>query len=251
MIESDQRCLRFSLFLGMLMVIAGVLQSLRAMQSTEDPNLSALSEYPKITVGDQIWMAENLGVTEYKDGTPIPLASDENRWSLLTEGAYCRPAIVSSQQHHPYGLLYNFHAVNDSRGLCPDGWHVPTAQEWHVLIDHLGGPELAGAKLKSLDAGVWRINVPGTSNKSGFSALPAGGRGRLGDPADAGFYATWWSSSSNDSEYAWHWGLHPDQHAIRFNPGHKASGFSVRCVRDEPMRDERTHDGNPKQRLDA
>ncbi|TES93476.1 MAG: hypothetical protein E3J94_01395, partial [Desulfobacteraceae bacterium] len=131
-----------------------------------------------------------------------------------------------------YGFLYKFHAVNHSRGLCPEGWHVPTAGEWRTLIDYLGGVEVAGGKMRETGSGLWRISVPGSTNESGFSATPAGGRGRLGSAGDAGYYATWWSSTSSDPTYAWHWGLYPDRNSIRSNPGNKSSGFSVRCIKD-------------------
>jgi uncharacterized protein (TIGR02145 family) len=120
----------------------------------------------------------------------------------------------------------------DCAGLCPDGWHVPSAGEWRELIAFLGGVEVAGARMKSTAAGDWNIRVDGATNESGFSALPAGGRGRFGAACEVANYATWWSSTLEDSLFAWHWGLHPDKHQIRANPGHVQSGFSVRCVKD-------------------
>ena len=109
---------------------------------------------------------------------------------------------------------------------------MPAADEWRTLIDYLGGVEVAGGKMKETRSGLWRVSAPGTTNESGFSAVPAGGRGRLGGAGDVGFYATWWSSTWYDSTNAWHWGLYPGKNGVRFNPGHKASGFSVRCVKD-------------------
>jgi uncharacterized protein (TIGR02145 family) len=188
--------------------------------------------YRSVTIGKQVWMLENLGVTHYLDGTAIPFVSDNDEWSNLTTGAYCYPAIDSSSHNESYGVLYNFHAVNDSRGICPEGWHVPSATEWRCLIDYLGGIEVAGGKMKENRSGLWKILVTGTTNESGFSAFPAGGRGRFGSASDEGYYATWWSSTSHNSAYAWHWGLHPDKNSIRSNPGHKSSGFSVRCIKD-------------------
>lgn len=188
--------------------------------------------YCTVTIGTQVWMAENLRVTCYRDGTAIPLVSDNDEWSGLTTGAYCLPADDALASDSTYGLLYNFHAVDDPRGLSPVGWRVPGAEEWRTLIDFLGGDGAAGGKMKETAAGLWKIVVRGTTNESGFCALPAGGRGRFGSAGDVGSYATWWSSTSHDSDYAWHWGLHPDKNSIRSNPGHKASGFSVRCVRE-------------------
>jgi uncharacterized protein (TIGR02145 family) len=188
--------------------------------------------YHTVTIGNQVWMVENLRVAGYRDGTPIPRVSDTGQWSVLTTGAYCLPEHDPSAHEDSYGLLYNFHAIRDSRGLCPCGWHVPTAEEWRTLIAQLGGAEVAGGRMKDTSSDLWRISVPGTTNESGFSAIPAGGRGRLGSAAEVGYYATWWSSTPSDSDYAWHWGLYPDKNSVRFNPGHRSSGFSVRCVRD-------------------
>jgi len=188
--------------------------------------------YKTIKIGGQTWMAENLKVTHYRDGTPIPDIPDEDTWSKLTTGALCWMENDPPTYGDVYGALYNFHAVVDARNLCPAGWHVPTIEEWRTLENYLGGKEAAGGKMKDFASSLWKIKHLGASNESGFSAVPAGGRGQLGSPGDCGYYATWWSSTSHDADFAWHWGLHPSKSAIRSNPGHKASGFSVRCVKD-------------------
>jgi uncharacterized protein (TIGR02145 family) len=188
--------------------------------------------YRTITIGAQVWMAENLRVTRYRDGTAISTESGKTKWSNLILGAYCLPESESTAGIETFGLLYNFNAVNDARGLSPEGWHVPTAEEWRTLIDYLGGVEQAGGRMRETSSGLWRTSIPGSTNESRFSAVPAGGRGRLGSATDVGYFATWWSSTSFDSTYAWHWGLYPDKNSIRSNPGHKSSGFSVRCIKD-------------------
>lgn len=188
--------------------------------------------YHTVTIGSQVWMVENLRVAHYRDGAAIPRVSDSEQWSDLTAGAYCLPEHDPSVQKDTYGLLYNFHAIRDRRGLCPRDWHVPTAEEWRTLIARLGGAEVAGGVMKDISSGLWRVPVPGATNESGFSAVPAGGRGRFGRAAEAGYYATWWSATPAEASYAWHWGLYPDRNVIRFNPGHQSSGFSVRCLRD-------------------
>jgi uncharacterized protein (TIGR02145 family) len=188
--------------------------------------------YHTVTIGSQVWMVEDLRVAHYRDGTVIPHVVDVEEWSDLTTGAYCLPEHDPSAQKDTYGLLYNFHAVRDRRGLCPRDWHVPTAEEWRTLIAQLGGTQVAGGRMKDTGAGLWRVVAPGTTNDSGFSALPAGGRGRFGPAAEVGYYATWWSSTPSDAAFAWHWGLYPDKNGVRFNPGHQSSGFSVRCIRD-------------------
>lgn len=188
--------------------------------------------YRAVIIGAQIWMAENLKVTHYRDGSPIPDAQGDEEWAHLQEGAYCLFPKDPSDYKATYGCLYNFYAVDDRRGLAPEGWHVPTASEWRELAKNLGGDTIGGSKMKDTLSNLWKIVPPGSSNASGFSALPAGGRGRRGEFGEVGNYATWWSSTSYDSMNAWHWGLHPDKNSLRYNPGHKASGFSVHCVKN-------------------
>jgi uncharacterized protein (TIGR02145 family) len=188
--------------------------------------------YTTVRIGEQIWMAENLRTTTYRNGKKIPHVEDNEEWSSTVTGAYCYPDLEFSTETQAYGFLYNFIAVNDCNGLCPEGWHVPSMDEWRELANYLGGINVAGGKLKSTDTRTWNIQVEGTTNESGFTALPAGGRGRVGGAGEVGNYATWWSSTVDDFLYAWHWGLHPDKHQIRANPGHVLSGFFVRCVKD-------------------
>ena len=127
-------------------------------------------------------------------------------------------------------MLYNYYAIINEHQLCPDGWHVPSKEECLELIDNLGGFEIAGTKLK--DPNHWNTGLSPATNESQFSGLPAGGRGRNGSSGEIGNYATWWSSSSHDDEFAWHSGVYPDKPGIRANPGHKASGFSIRLIKN-------------------
>ena len=189
--------------------------------------------YKTVEIGTQVWMAENLQVTHYQDGTPIPNVSSDDAWSKLTTGALCWYENDPSTYKDVYGALYNYYAVIDGRKLCPIGWHIPTKEEWLILENYLGGREIAGDKMKYFDSGLWKAMTPGGGNESGFCGIPAGGRGRLGSFGEGGEYATWWTATAHDPDFAWHWGLFPDQEGTRSNPGHKASGFSVRCVMDE------------------
>ena len=187
--------------------------------------------YHIVKIGTQVWMVENLKVTHYRNGTPIPNVHDNAKWPHATNGAYCM-VDNSTEYKNTYGLLYNFYAVNNIRNLCPKGWHVPSESECMTLINYLGGIDVAGSKIKDNRSNLWKNPNTLATNESGFSGIPAGGRGRLSSAGDVGYYATWWSSTSYNSNYAWHWGLYPDKNSIRSNPGHKASGFSVRCIRD-------------------
>lgn len=104
--------------------------------------------YHTIAIGPQIWMAENLKTTKFRNGDPIPNITDVTAWENLTSGAYCyyRNDIVNITT---FGMLYNWYAVNDSRNIAPTGWHVPSDAEWSTLRSWLGGVTVAGGKLKS------------------------------------------------------------------------------------------------------
>ena len=105
----------------------------------------------EVTIGKQVWMVENLNVDKFRNGDPIPHAETNEEWEKASDNkqpAWCYydndPANDTK-----YGKLYNWYAVNDSRGLAPAGFHIPSDSEWTVLIDYLGGKEVAGVKMKS------------------------------------------------------------------------------------------------------
>ena len=152
------------------------------------------NSYPTVQIGEQIWMSENLKVNTYKDGTIIPaFLSPSEDFAITNAGAILRYSNPINDSI--YGNLYNFLAVVDPRGLCPDGWHVPLNIDWYDLQNFLGddnslfgGSEFAGGKLKST-SNLWDSPNVGATNSSGFSALPGGFN------ADGmGTLAYWWSS---------------------------------------------------------
>jgi len=223
-------------------VILAIMMTLKAenslhcdFQSSRMPADSVMdidgNVYIVATIGTQVWMVENLKVIHYRDGSEIPNITDDSVWSTLSTGACCWYNNDSINKD-TYGALYNFHAVNDSCELCPKGWHVPTETEWLALEAYLGGRNFAGGKMKEVGTTHWNSPNVGATGESGFLGLPGGGRGRISGSGDIGEYATWWSSTTYDSIYAWHWGLYRGNASVRCNPGHKASGFSIRCVKD-------------------
>ena len=153
-------------------------------------------EFKEVTVGNQVWMAENLNVNEFQNGEPIPEAKTEAEWRKAGENeqpAWCyydnNPA-----NGEKYGKLYNWYALNDPRGLAPEGWHVPSNEEWKVLTENLGGAYQAGKKMKSITG--WHNDDNGT-NESGFSGLPGGYRTSNGAFYSDGKKGSWWSSSND------------------------------------------------------
>ena len=187
---------------------------------------------PTVVIGTQQWMGNNLDVTNYRNGDPIPYVTDATEWAGLTTGAWCYynndPA-----NGNLYGKLYNWHAVNDPRGLAPLGWHVPTDAEWTTLTTTLGGTSAAGGKMKMAGTTRWTTPNTGATNSSGFAGLPGGGRYGLGTFNFFGGYGYWWSSTEGDTTNAWYRYLYYGfSNVDRFITINKAYGFSVRCLRD-------------------
>tara|TARA_B110000003_G_scaffold249827_1_gene262455 strand:- start:277 stop:756 length:480 start_codon:yes stop_codon:yes gene_type:complete len=156
----------------------------------------------------------------------IPSNLSDSDWQNTTSGAVA-VYLERASSLETYGRLYNYYAVDDSRGLCPSRWHVPTDGEWTVITDYLGGKSEAGGKMKTTYG--WSQDSNGT-NSSGFSGLPGGYRSYDGGFSNAGNYGVWWSSSPGGS-VAWYRVLDFSEDVYR-NSSSQRSGFSVRCVRD-------------------
>ena len=179
--------------------------------------------YSTVQIGDQCWFAENLRTTTYLNGDAIPQNLSDGDWSSTSSGAMAFYNNVPTNSG-----LYNWYAVDDARGLCPSGWHVPTDAEWTILTDHLGGGSLAGGQMKTNYG--WYNGGNGT-NSSGFSGLPGGNRSYFGLFGLAGNYGYWWSSSPSGSS-AWFRYLLSYNESVSRGSNLLRSGFSVRCVRD-------------------
>lgn len=192
--------------------------------------------YSSIILGNgQEWMAENLRTTVYSNGDPIP----GDQWENLTTGAWAYYN-NDSQYDGPLGKLYNWYAINDSRNVCPSGWHVPTDVEWSMLINFLdpnadGGNNvnIAGGKMKSTGTEWWSDPNADATNEIGFSALPGG----TFSPAEGqfiygGINGNWWSSTEQNSEFAWYRILSYNYGSALKYYTSKTYGFSCRCLRD-------------------
>jgi uncharacterized protein (TIGR02145 family) len=189
-------------------------------------------EYNLVTIGEQCWFVENLEATSYRNGDAIQNLQNSTEWAATNAasvGAWCD--YQNDDTHpHAYGHLYNWYAVNDSRGLCPNGWHVPSDGEWTQLTDFLGGSDYAGTPMKASPQ-----ESPGWNgtNSSGFTGLPGGGRFNNGYFDDAGNYGGyWWSSSPYGSYYAWTRRLDSYYEVVARLYSNRPYGFSVRCVWD-------------------
>jgi uncharacterized protein (TIGR02145 family) len=202
------------------------------------------NQYNSVIIGTQEWMKENLNVSKYTDGTPIPQVTDPTAWANLTTGAWCYYANTNSNGT-TYGKLYNWYAVagihdNDpstpNKILAPQGWHVPSDAEWTTLTNFLGGATVAGGKMKSTGTSLWQSPNTAATNESGFTGLPGGERYFDGTLFILiGNIGTWWSSSEYDTTYVFIRYLYYSIGNAASDTLRKANGFSVRCVRDIPL----------------
>ena len=201
--------------------------------------------YQTLVIGNQEWMIENLKVTHYRNGDLIPNVTDNNQWLNLLTGAYCF-WLNDSSYVETYGNLYNWFAVDDSRNIAPDGWHVPTDEEIQVLEIYLGmsqsssningwrgtneGSKLAGRADLWYDGAL--VNDP-EFDSSGFSFLPGGQRSGNDNFCEMVVYGPFLSSTAYDNDRAWFRLLSFNLSSIYRHTGSKHSGFSVRCVKDQ------------------
>ncbi len=206
------------------------------------------NSYNTVSIGSQCWLKENLKVTKYNDGTLIG-DSTNSTWGTALIGSrtgYDVNLVPLSDYVGTFGYLYNWYAVNDSRKLCPAGWHVPTDAEWTILIRiydqtasaSANGPQstTAGTVMKStvtntiVDSGLgWNPGSPGT-NTSGFTALPGGIRDN--NPRIIRYYGIFWSVSERFSSSAWARTIFSFNGNIDRNGYDKTEGLSVRCLKD-------------------
>jgi uncharacterized protein (TIGR02145 family) len=184
----------------------------------------------EIQIGDQIWMGSNLDVATFRNGDPIPHAETDEAWERAGENgepAWCYYG-NDPTNGEKYGKLYNWHAVNDRRELAPEGWYIPAENEWMTLVDHLGGEEEAGEKMKNTSG--WSDDGNGT-NESGFLGLPGGSR-FFSIFEEEGGSAYWWSSEEEASHSAWCFGISSGSGEICSYNFDKWQGLSVRCLKE-------------------
>jgi uncharacterized protein (TIGR02145 family) len=188
--------------------------------------------YKSVTIGNQVWLAENLKVTRYKNGDQIPQITNDAQWASLTTGAYCNYNNDASNST-VYGKLYNWYAISDSRGIAPAGWHIPSDAEWTTLTTYLGGSTIAANKLKEAGIAHWVSPNTASTNSSGFKALPGGGRLNTGGINSLiGERGYWWSSTEQLTTTAWNRALVLSSANVFRTSISMNSGYSIRCIKD-------------------
>lgn len=196
--------------------------------------------YKTVKIGNQWWMCENLNVAHYNDGSAINLIDIgvlDSTWFSTVEGSYC---FINDSI---YGKLYNYHAVTDSRKLAPEGWHIPSDEEWQTMEKSIGMSDAEAASL------AWRgtnqaeklvikssVGWPVSSllfgtNEVGFSALPGGIRVIDGTTNTFQTTAFWWSSTSESNKVYYRYIDFQHKQIFRQRT-YPQYGMSIRCVKD-------------------
>lgn len=209
------------------------------------PNVTDMegNTYQSVTNCGLTFTKQNLNVSTYSDGTPIPQVTDPTAWANLTTGAWCYYN-NDAANGTTYGKLYNWYAaagiydaaslVNPAlrKKLAPTGWHVPTDAEWTTLTTCLGGESVAGGKMKETGTAHWNSPNTDATNSSGFTGLPGGYRFDNGTFLGIGDYGHWWSSSEYGTTTAWYRTLNFWNGGVDRSWNYAVYGFSVRCLRD-------------------
>jgi uncharacterized protein (TIGR02145 family) len=198
--------------------------------------------YKTVQIGTQVWMAENLRTTMYRDGSSVPNVTLATEWNTLATDAYCWYDNNAASYKALYGALYNWFAINKGT-LCPTGWHIPSDEEFKTLEKYLGMTQEQadaysiidrgtdqGAKMKSTTG--WYTNGNGT-NSSGFNGLPGGYRyGGDGGFYDIGKLCYWWSSTEFDALKATYRRLDYSINGVLREGTSKKGGKFVRCLKN-------------------
>jgi uncharacterized protein (TIGR02145 family) len=192
-------------------------------------NTSSSNDSNSIQIGPQLWSTQNLNVSKYRNGDEIPQVQDATEWAALQTGAWCYYENLDDNGTK-YGKLYNWYAVNDPRGLAPDGFLIPSDEDWVTLINYLGGESVAGGKMKENGTAHWNEPNKMATNSSGFRGLPGGFRCNNGNFFCIGVGGLWWSRSEKNT-------LESNGYRINYDTGNtlcgsseKTWGFSVRCL---------------------
>jgi hypothetical protein len=235
-------------FLGIIVLVLGIiggiyfkddLLKVTETVKVEDNQVKDIdgNVYEITKIGNQYWTTKNLNVSRFRNGDEIPFVTSKEEWERA--GKMGQPACCcygnAGYNCEKYGRLYNWYAVIDARGLAPEGWHVPTDDEWTTLTDYLGGEEVAGGKMKITGTAYWNSPNIGSTNESGFSALPGGFRSFDGSFSSIRDFTYFWSAIQNDNNTAWfrylfNYSSNVGRYFTISNV--KSSGASVRCLRD-------------------
>jgi uncharacterized protein (TIGR02145 family) len=190
--------------------------------------------YNTVSIGSQIWMAENLKTTKYRNGDLIGTTTPATKNISAESSPKYQWAYGGNESNAEiYGRLYTWFAANDNRKICPVGWHLPSDIEWTNLINPLAELSVVGGYLKEEGTSHWLSPNTGATNQSGFTALPGGDRSLTGTFGYLGTDGTWWSSTEFNTNNAMYFCLKYNLSSVNRADFDKPNGFSVRCIKGE------------------
>ncbi len=192
--------------------------------------------YQTVEIDGKCWMQQNLRTEHYRNGDGIATGLDNAAWSTTSSGAFAIYNDVLANKDF-YGLLYNWFALTDPRGLCPLGWHPASDAEFTELTDHLGGLTVAGGAMKTTGnlfegTGLWAAPNTGATNSSGFSGLPGGMKNNSGLYESISIQGNWWTSTESAPLLAQMRRLRYLDDDVLRTTMIKYNGLSVRCLKD-------------------
>jgi uncharacterized protein (TIGR02145 family) len=198
------------------------------------PAQSISSDLINIKIGNQTWMSKNLDVTHFRNGDSIKQVKTDKEWAecakkQIPAWCYYNNDPISGKRN---GILYNWFAVNDPRGLAPKGYKIPNEDDWNKLINFLGGESVAAPKMRY--GKLWGDSLLVLTSKGNFGATPTGWRKYTEEKIqfmNNGVY--WWSANSQTPKIAWTRYLVIQSKEVRSYCYDKGSGLSVRCLKAE------------------
>jgi uncharacterized protein (TIGR02145 family) len=187
------------------------------------------NKYKTVVFGKQEWFAQDLKVTHYSNGDVIATIDSLKHWENLVSSAYFK--FHDDKENEEFGNLYNWYVVNDSRNVCPRGWHVPSDAEWTMLINFFGGSSRAGELIKKRSYNFIFLNYKKVI-KSNFNAIISGYLGFDGEFCDLNVKSSWWTLNENVSNTAWNRSVSKDDKGVYRDDEIKQAGLSIRCVKN-------------------
>ncbi len=200
------------------------------------------NSYSTVQIGDQCWMAENLKTTKYRNNNPIPNIINDTNWESLETGSYVLYDNDMSWKDI-YGVLYNWYAVIDENGLCPERWHIPIEEEFKILTDLAGGLDSPSGNLlkssKQVDSPLggesetdihprWDYDVTNYGINTFGLQVPAGIRGDAVHYLSIGSLGSWWTSTEHPGpNHAYYRSLHSSEGYISWYGGDTHWEFST------------------------
>lgn len=218
-------------FWGCIMLIGSFLV---CCTETEEDKMQDVegNVYKTVRIGNQVWMAENLRVSHFKNGDVIKNVQANSAWNQSDSAAYCTYS-NSNMYDKIYGKLYNWHCINDERGLAPKGWHIPSETEIVELIEFLASDTSAAALMKEAGTSHW-VTYTDSSSTIGFRALPGGYRMDDGSFHTLKSNAYFWTETASYEMFHWSPRLFRNFADVKRESYYMKYGLSVRCIKDAP-----------------